>query len=299
MDQDQERDYEEEKYNEGLMHDAADPDEPEFYDAARLQYEADHDAASDARLDELERQQGALGRDVFGFPLESAEVADAEANRIQAAQEAAWEAASEEVPEAEPEADDGVMHGDTFYWLQPTSAGHAATREQQGDFAALPEDLRAQYLGDRAAEMAADDDAALGGVVSRMARDGVPGDQAWQVAETARAWAASPQASPSEPEAEGLDDDGFLAAPSAEDAAAGWDEPAEHRQGRTEPESRVIVAGDEQQLAAVTVTRGRELPVPYELTELGGYQAVADQMTEREVGSGYLEHCAAEREAGS
>ena len=40
-------------------------------------------------------------------------------------------------------------------------------------------------------------------------------------------------------------------------------------------------------------------PVPYELTELGAGQAVADQMTEREVGPGYLADLAADREAGS
>jgi hypothetical protein len=67
MDQDQERDYEEEKYNEGLMHDEAELDEP----APNLcQAWAAADAAAEERVNELERQQAALGRDVFGFPLE-------------------------------------------------------------------------------------------------------------------------------------------------------------------------------------------------------------------------------------
>jgi hypothetical protein len=225
-------------------------------------------------------------------------------------------------PEAELEAgaDDGVMHGDTFYWLQPTTAGHAATREQQGDFAALPEDLQAQYLGDRSAELAEGDPSRRVAVTMRMVLDGVTPGDVHQVTQTADEWATTAQAQPSEPDRTGplpfgtdplptreersqeagwRNGPGFLAAPSAEAAAAVRDEPAEQRQGRTEPESRVIVAGDEQQLAAVTVTRGRELPVPYELTELGAAQAVADQMTEREVGPGYLESVAADREAGS
>jgi hypothetical protein len=45
-------------------------------------------------------------------------------------------------------------------------------------------------------------------------------------------------------------------------------------------------------------TRGRDLPVPYELTELGAGQAVADRMNEREVGPGYMAAPVADVEAG-
>jgi hypothetical protein len=86
----------------------------------------------------------------------------------------------------DPEAD--LMYGDTFYWTEPTSAGHAATREQQGDWATLPEDLQAQYLGDRAAEMAADPEGGYGGALARMACDGVPVAQGQQAVDTARLW---------------------------------------------------------------------------------------------------------------
>jgi hypothetical protein len=182
-------------------------------------------AAAGERLDELERQQAAAGRDVFGFPLESAEVSGEEADRIQADQEASWEAASEEVPEAELPADfdpfaapedwlpDGTItqRGEIIGSWQPKGS-EPATATYRAD---APDDTanyrgvtpegewwepkypdktgadRTQYLGDKAAELAEAGDGYRDEITGEMTADGVSADGVRQVVETASAWRES------------------------------------------------------------------------------------------------------------
>jgi hypothetical protein len=170
-------------------------------------------AAAGERLDELERQQAAAGRDVFGFP-QAAEVTDAEANRIQAAQEAGWEAAREEVPEAELPAGfdpfaapenwlpDGTItqRGEIIGSWQPkgsepaTATYRGVTPEGEWWEPKYPDKTgadRTQYLGDKAAELAEAGDGYRDEITGEMTVDGVSTDGVRQVVKTASAWRES------------------------------------------------------------------------------------------------------------
>jgi hypothetical protein len=157
--------------------------------------------------DEYERQRDALIASE-AERIRVAEVTDAEANRIQADQEASWEEAREQEPDTpgdtatyRPTSTKPDMFALTsdirarrgpIYTFNPPGLGVDATEEDMDrlpEYAALSDADRTQYLGDRAAEMSAGDDAAFAATLARMTRtDGIPDAQRRQVVETAHAW---------------------------------------------------------------------------------------------------------------
>jgi hypothetical protein len=166
--------------------------------------------------------------------------------------------------DAHPDAESGEPE-----WDSQDSAAYPS-REQQGDFAALPEDLQARYLGAP-----------------------VPEDEP--------GWVADPRQLTDEQ----VDADNAARRQSdyaIEDAAeASWRGclPSDSVRAAWEPGYGPALAEPEWDSADSSAYQdaaghGSDEPVPYELTELGGYQAVADQMTEREVGPGFMGAPAAE-----
>jgi hypothetical protein len=271
----------------------------------------EYDRQYDARLAEL--GANAFWDEITGAPALA--LADHEINRTEADREAAEQDAIED--EAQPGgplwgAENGRPYDQATQDRMINEARYPEREqvEESGEswlsYQEMGQDERLEYLGDRAAEM----ESGSTEVHDRMAGDGVPeGDRA-QAAATAMSWATA--AAEVEADAVALDPE------NADQAALNAPGPYCAKERFVDPDYGPVATYAETQAALSGADPSTYVPEPdisdmawgldsepppagpvlYELTELGAAQAVADQMTEREVGPGYLEHCDAELEAG-